>query len=86
MSPGEFTVWQFFANNDAEEVASRVDAETAVRVAKNLTESIGGQIGTTERVIIASGDDTIAFEWCHAEGVVFPPPPQATRDPSTSPP
>ena len=46
--------------------------ETAVTTAKRLTESLGGRLGTTERVIITDGGDCIAFEWRHEEGVVFP--------------
>jgi hypothetical protein len=77
MADGEFSVYQFFPNDMYEEVLRFVDGETAVRMAKNLTESIGGRIGTTQRVIITDGDDITCFEWVHGKGVTFPPPPAA---------
>jgi hypothetical protein len=73
MSDGEFSVFQFFSNGEQEEVARHVDAATAVRMAKSLTKSIGGAIGTTRRVVITDGQDFTTFEWKFGEGVVFPP-------------
>jgi hypothetical protein len=74
VSDGEFSVFQFFVADDQyEEVLQSVDAETAVLTAKRLTESVGGRLGTTRRVVITDGDDFICFEWQHGEGVVFPP-------------
>lgn len=78
MSDGEFSVYQFFPNDQYEEVLRFVDGETAVLAAKRLTESLGGRLGTTLRVIITDGWDFVCFEWKHGEGVVFPP-----REPPT---
>ena len=69
---GEFSVFQFFPNLHYEEVATRVGAEVAMRVAVALTQSVGGQIGTTASVIITDGEDFVCFEWQHGRGVVFP--------------
>lgn len=74
---GEFSVYQFFANEMYEEVVRFTDAETAVNVARNLTQSVGGRLGTTRRVIITDGGDFTAFEWKFGEGVVFPKPEQS---------
>jgi hypothetical protein len=68
-----FSVIQFFPTGDYEQVVTDVDAPTAVAQAKALTESVGGLLGTTARVVITDRDDYIAFEWLHGEGVVFPP-------------
>jgi hypothetical protein len=68
---GEYSVYQFFANEDYEQVAVFVDAQTAVETAHALTTSIGGRLGTTKRVIITDGGDYCCFEWKHGEGVTF---------------
>lgn len=70
--PGEFSVYQFFPDEQYEEVLRFVDAETAVRTAAQLCRSLGGRIGTTQRVIITDGGDYTTFEWKFGEGVVFP--------------
>jgi hypothetical protein len=69
---GEFCVYQFFSDIDYELVAQRVSGKTAVQRAKNLTVSLGGKLGTTQRVIITDGGDMVCFEWKFGEGVVFP--------------
>jgi hypothetical protein len=71
--PGEFSVYQFFHDRRYETVLRFVDGETAVQTARNLTQSVGGRIGTTVRVIITDGLDVTCFEWVHGKGVVFPP-------------
>jgi hypothetical protein len=78
---GEFAVFQFFPNGEHEEVVGGVDARTAMRTAVGLIESIGGLIGTTERVIITDGDDFINFEWIHGRGCVYPPHPTPSATP-----
>jgi len=70
---GEFSVFQFFADESYECVRSRVDAETAVMAAKHYTTSVGAQLGTTRRVIITDGGDCTNFEWKFGEGVIYPP-------------
>ena len=74
----EFSVYQFFEDDSYEAVLRFVGAETAVKRAHALTRSVGGRIGTTRRVIITDGGDSINFEWKFGEGVTFPipdPPP-----------
>lgn len=70
---GEFSVYQFFPDESYEEVLRFVDGRTAVEQAKRLTDSVGGRIGTTVRVIITDGGDFTVFEWKYGEGVTFPP-------------
>lgn len=76
MASGEFSVYQFFADERYEEVLRYVDAETAVNRATQLTQSIGAQIGTIVRVIITDGGDFTNFEWKFGEGVTYPPQPE----------
>jgi hypothetical protein len=73
---GQFSVYQFFSNDKYEEVLRFVDAETAVRRAKSLTEPVGDRPGTTVvRVIITDALDLTVFEWQRGKGVTtFPPP------------
>jgi hypothetical protein len=71
---GEFSVYQFFRDEMSERVLQFVDPKTAVECAKRLTESVGGRLGTTRRVIITDGGDYTVFEWKHGEGVTFPSP------------
>lgn len=73
MNDGEFSVRQYFADGDHEDVMQGVDASTAVNRAKRLIDSVGGQIGNTCRVIIIDGGDCIAFDWRFSDGIVFPP-------------
>ena len=80
VDPGEFAVWQFFLDGEQELVLNRVSAECAVMQAKRLTESVGGRLGTTCRVIITDGGDYICFEWKHGVGVTFPPPVAASQN------
>lgn len=69
---GEFSVCQFFPNEDYQYFVRFVDAETAMLKAKGLIESVGGRIGTTKRVIVTDGGDSICFEWQHGKGITFP--------------
>jgi len=68
----EYNVVQFFPGGDYEYVMRNVDAKTAVERAQALTESVGGRLGTTERVIITDGGDCTNFEWKFGVGVTFP--------------
>jgi hypothetical protein len=69
----DFNVVQFFADDSYEYVMRWVSALDAVMRAKGLSESVGGRIGTTRRVIVTDGDDYTVFEWKFGEGVTFPP-------------
>jgi hypothetical protein len=72
MPDGEFSVHVFFPDETSMLDLDHVDAETAVKAAKRLTESLGARMGTTRRVIITDGGDNACFEWRHGKGVVFP--------------
>lgn len=71
---GEFSVCQFFDNDDYEYVRRYVSAEEAMSAAKHYCNSVGAKLGMTIRVIITDGGDCVNFEWKFGEGVVFPPP------------
>ena len=73
---GEFSVFQFFSNDDCETVLANVDARTALTRAGELSRSVGGQIGTTQRIILTDAGDFTVFEWLFGKGVVFPPQPE----------
>jgi hypothetical protein len=72
MSDGEYSVYQFFPDDSYEAVLRLVDGETAVKMAKQLSESVGGRIGTTRRIMITDGGDCCVFEWHFDKGVVWP--------------
>jgi hypothetical protein len=67
----EFSVYQFFPDDSCEKVLERVGPEEAVRMAKQLSESVGARIGTTRRIIITDGLDCCCFEWTYGKGVTF---------------
>lgn len=71
-----FNVFQFFVDGSQEKVVEFVPAERAVEVARDLINSVGGKLGTTQRVIITDGFDCINLEWLYGKGVVFPTPEQ----------
>lgn len=68
----EFSVCQFFADNSYEYLKRWVGAEEALITTKQLIESVGARIGTTQRVIVTDSGDCIVFEWKYGEGVIFP--------------
>src|SRR5262249_46027841 len=71
---GEYSVWRFHLDGACKEVVVRsVDAKSAFAHAKEVMLSIGGQIGTTTRLIIIDGCDRIVFEWRFGAGATFPP-------------
>ena len=69
---GEFSVYQFFPDGGYEAAAQFIDAESAVTLAKRLTQTVGAKLGTTTRVIITDGGDHTVFEWQNGKGVTFP--------------
>lgn len=69
-----FDVWQFFPDDTYERMRSRLTAKEAVEEAKRLTETLGGRLGTTRRVIITDDGDNTVFEWRFGEGVTYPTP------------
>jgi len=73
MSQGEFSVYQFFPNEQYEKVRAFVSAEEAVTAAEHYTNNVASRMGLTQRVIITDGGDNIVFEWLQGKGIVFPP-------------
>lgn len=70
---GEFSVCQFFPDENYEYVRRFVSAEEAVEAAKHYCTSVGARMGTTTRVIITDGGDSCVFEWEFGKGITFPP-------------
>jgi hypothetical protein len=72
---GEFSVCQFFANEDAGYEYTRrwVSGEEAVEAFKHYTTSVAARHGFTKRVIITDGGDCVNFEWIYGKGITFPP-------------
>lgn len=75
----EFSVYQWFMDGSYESVTRFVAVNDAFRVAVALSNSVGGRIGTTVRVIITDGGDCIVWEWMFGKGLVFPPPEEVTQ-------
>lgn len=73
MSKGEYSVYQFFPDGSYEKVREFVDAEEAVSAFNHYSTSVGARIGTTKRVIITDGGDSINMEWKFGEGITYPP-------------
>lgn len=71
-SGAEFSVYQYFPNGSYERVLNLVDAETAIKKAHHLINSVGGRIGTTVRVLVTDGYDFCNFEWVYGKGIIFP--------------
>jgi hypothetical protein len=71
MRDNEYSVYQFFPDDSCERVKHFVGPKEAVETAKRLTESVGGRIGTTTRIIITDGEDFTCFEWKFGRGVTF---------------
>jgi hypothetical protein len=69
----EFSVYQFFVDDSYEQYVQFVSIETATKKAVHLVTSVGARLGTTVRVIITDGGDSIIAEWKKGEGFVFPP-------------
>jgi len=69
----KFSVCQWFDDGQYDYELRYVPLERAVTRAMGIAHSVGGRLGTTVRVIITDGDDSIVWEWKHGEGIVFPP-------------
>ena len=72
MFDGEYSVCQFFVDESYEYVRRFVAAEEAFKAFMHYTTSVGAQIGTTVRVIITDGGDSINMEWIKGKGLTFP--------------
>lgn len=66
-----FSVCQFFPDDTHEYVRQGVEPKEAVDAAVHYATSVGARLGTTERVIITDGGDSIVWEWKRAEGITF---------------
>ena len=69
---GEFSVYQWFPNDEYEKVRDHVEAEEAMKAFKHYISSVGARLGTTTRVIITDGDDYTNMEWKFEEGITYP--------------
>lgn len=69
----EFSVVQWFPNEQYEYVRRFVDDATAVNAAKRYCTCVGAKVGTTVRVMIEDGGGYCVFDWQREQGVVFPP-------------
>lgn len=67
-----FSVHQFFADETSEEVASQLDAKSAVETAHSFTTRPAAVMGIIRRVIITDSSDCCVFEWQSGQGVTFP--------------
>lgn len=72
MSEELFDVVQFFVDDSYERVLENVGAERAVKMMKQLSESVGGRIGTTKRIIVTDKGDCTVAEWIHGKGITWP--------------
>jgi len=70
---GEFSVCQFFLDDSYEYVRRFVTSEEAIAAFKHYSTSVGARIGTTKRVILTDGGDSINLEWCFGRGITYPP-------------
>ena len=74
MSATEFSVVWWDELGLSYRDASFVDADTAVRAAKAITDLPTARAGMVQRVIITDGGDFTNFEWKHGIGVTYPQP------------
>jgi hypothetical protein len=74
MNENQFSVWQFFTDEELgyECVRRYVTAKEAVEAARHYTTSVAARFGFVNRVIITDGGDLTCFEWKYGEGVTFP--------------
>lgn len=68
-----FNVFQFFDDENYEQVRNNVDANEAMKAFVFYSSSVGARIGTTKRVIITNIGDCVNAEWIFGKGLVYPP-------------
>jgi hypothetical protein len=68
-----FSVCQFFLDGSYEYVRQFVLIEEAKDAFISFSQSVGAQVGTTQRVILTDSGDSIVAEWKFGEGLVWPP-------------
>lgn len=69
---GEYSVFQWFIDGSREDVLRFVGAEEAVDTATRLATSVGGRLGSTQKIMITDGGDCCCWEWNHEKGMTFP--------------
>jgi hypothetical protein len=69
---GEYSVCQFFTDDQYEYVRRWVSIEEAVEAAHHYTTCVAARVGVTKRVIITDGGDCTNFEWVQGKGIVYP--------------
>lgn len=71
---GEFSVCQFFLDDNYEYVRRWVSPEEAMEAFRFFTNNVAARAGLTKRVIITDGGDCTNMEWEYGKGIVYPPP------------
>jgi hypothetical protein len=71
---GEYSVCQFFPDENYEYVRRYVSAEEACKAFEHYCMSVGARTGNTVRVIITDGGDCTNAEWIFGQGLVYPTP------------
>jgi len=68
----EYSVAQFFPNDEHEYLCRFVPFAEAWRTFDRMTKTLGARLGTTTRVIITDGGDCTCVEWKFGEGLAYP--------------
>ena len=70
----EFSVWLFFPDPPGGYFAEArwINAEEAVKLAKECTERPAAKLGMIAKIIITDAADCTCFEWLAGKGVVYP--------------
>jgi hypothetical protein len=80
---GEFSVVQFFANDETYEYVRRyVGAEEAIKAFHHYTNNVAVKMGVVKRVIITDGGDDTTMEWIHGKGITFPTQEDLNKEPN----
>jgi hypothetical protein len=70
--PESFAVVLFFPDGSYVYERRGLDAESAVKLAKECSERPAATIGMIARIIITDDGDHTVFEWKYREGVTWP--------------
>jgi hypothetical protein len=68
----EYSVAQYFIDGSYDYECRYVPVQAAIKAFNRLRNSVGGRIGTTQRVIITDGGDCINMEWEYGKGITYP--------------
>jgi hypothetical protein len=69
----QYSVCLWFMDGQYDYDVRFVSMERAVERANQIAHSIGGKLGTTTRIIVTDGGDSIVWEWQYGQGITFPP-------------